>query len=82
LRQPKTTIMIHASKIFELVQIHPSFSLTFVAKNGELVTVDECRCTSFHSSGKTMNIRIPASGQIRKVNRKTVTAFNGEEVFL
>ena len=82
MHQPKTTIMIHASKIFELVQVHPSFSLTFVAKNGELVTVDECRCTSFHSSGKTMNIRIPSSGQIRKVNRKTITAFNGEEVFL
>lgn len=74
--------MIHASKLFELVQIHPSFSLTFVAKNGELVTVDECRCTSFHSSGKTMNIQILSSGQIRKVNRKTIIAFNGKEVFL
>lgn len=74
--------MIHASKLFELVQIHPSFSLQFVATSGELVTVDECRCTSFHSSGKTMNIRIPSSGLVRKVNRKTITKFNGQEVFL
>lgn len=74
--------MIHEKKLFELVQIHPSFSLQFVAANGELVKVDECRCTSFHSSGKTMNIRIASSGQIRKVNRKTITAFNGKEVFL
>ncbi|MBQ8959373.1 MAG: hypothetical protein IJ057_12895 [Bacteroidales bacterium] len=74
--------MIHESKLFELVQTHPSFSLRFVTAEGELVAVDECRCTSFHSSGKTMNILIPASGLVRKVNRKTVTAFNGEEVFL
>ena len=74
--------MIHESKLFELVQMHPVFSLSFVAKSGELVTVDECRCTSFHSSGKTMNILILASGLVRKVNRKTITAINGKEVFI
>ena len=74
--------MIHESKLFELVQTHQLFSLTYVTKSGELVTADECRCTSFHSSGKTMNILIAASGLVRKVNRKTVTAFNGKEVFL
>ena len=74
--------MIHESKLFELVQIHPSFSLTYVSKSGELITVDECRCTSFHSSGKTMNILIAGSGLVRKVIRKTVIRFNGEEVFL
>ena len=73
--------MIHESKLFELVQIHPKFSIRFVAASGELVTVDECSCTSFHSSGKTMNIKLP-NGQFRKVNRKTITAFNGKEVFL
>lgn len=73
--------MIHESKLFELVQIHPKFSIQFVAASGELVKVDECSCTSFHSSGKTMNIKLP-NGQFRKVNRKTVTAFNGKEVFL
>lgn len=74
--------MIHESKIFELVQAHPSFSLQFVTATGELVTVDECSCTSFYSSGKTMNIKIAASGRFRKVNRKTITAINGKEVFL
>jgi hypothetical protein len=29
-----------------------------------------------------MNIRIPSSGLVRKVNRKTITKFNGQEVFL
>ena len=73
--------MMHESKLFELVQTHPSFSLRFVTAEGELVAVDECHCTSFFSGGKTMNIQLP-NGLFRKVNRKTVTAFNGEEVFL
>lgn len=73
--------MIHESKLFELVQIHPKFSLQFVSESGELVTVDQCCCTSFFSGGKTMNIKLP-NGQFRKVNRKTITKFNGEEVFL
>lgn len=74
--------MIHESKLFELVQTHPSFSLTFVSKSGELITVDECRCTSFYSSGETMNIKAPHWEDPITVNRKTVTAFNGKEVFL
>ena len=74
--------MIHESKLFELVQIHPSFSLTYVSKSGELITVDECRCTSFHSSGKTMNVMLMVSKLVRKVNRKTIVGFNESEVFL
>ena len=73
--------MIHESKLFELVQAHKVFALQFVAASGELVTVDECSCTSFHSSEKTMNIKL-RNGQFRKVNRKTITRFNGQEVFL
>ncbi len=74
--------MIHESKIFELIQVHPVFSLTFVSASGELVKAENCQCTSFHSSGKTMNIKLAGSGLIRKVNRKTITNFNGQEVFL
>lgn len=75
-------MMIHEKKIFELVQVHPTFSLQFVAANGELVTVDECSCTDFYSSGRTMTVKITASGQFRRVIRKTITKFNGQEVFL
>lgn len=74
--------MIHISKLFEVMQALKTFSLQWVSKSGELVTVDECTLTSFHSSGKTVNIKLVASGQIRKVNRKTITAINGKEVFL
>ncbi len=74
--------MINASKINELVRTHSLFSITWVAEDGELVVVPQCRCTSFHGSGDTMNILIPASGQVRTVNRNTIIEFNGEEVIL
>lgn len=74
--------MIHESKIFELVQALKTFSLKWVSSKGELVEVEQCRLTSFHSAGKTMNVMLLPSRQIRKVNRKTITAINGKEVFL
>ncbi|MDO5341309.1 MAG: hypothetical protein Q4F69_02495 [Bacteroidia bacterium] len=74
--------MIHESKVFEIVQLLGNFSLKFVSKTGELVAVDECSCTSFHSSGRTMNIRLKGSGLVRKVVRKSVVEINGEEVFI
>lgn len=82
MHRTKNHIMIHESKIFELVQSLKTFSLQWVSEKGELVTVDECTCTSFHSSGDTMNIKLLASGLIRKVKRKTITAINGKEVYL
>lgn len=74
--------MIHESKLFEVAQALGTFSLQWVSAKGELVTVEKCTCTSFHSEGDTMNIKLVASGQIRKVNRKTITAINGKEVYL
>ncbi len=74
--------MIHESKIFEVVQTLKDFSLKFVSKSGELITIERCRCTSFHSSGKTMNILIESSRLVRKVTRKSIVEINGEEVFV
>lgn len=74
--------MIHESKIFELAQAQGTFSLEWVSEKGERVKADECQCTSFHSSGATMNVMLFPSKQIRKVNRKTIVAFNGVEVFI
>lgn len=72
--------MIHSSKIHELVEVVPVFSIGWVTESGEKVYVRRARCTSFHSSGDTMNIMVLESGEIRKVNRYTITEFNGEEV--
>ncbi|MDP3387726.1 MAG: hypothetical protein Q8S24_10855 [Eubacteriales bacterium] len=74
--------MIHSSKIHELVDVVPIFSIGWVTESGERVHVRKAKCTSFHSSGETMNIMIIDSGQIRKINRITITEFNGEEVIL
>jgi len=74
--------MLHESKIFEVVENLKEFSLKFVSKAGELVSIDRCRCTSFHSSGNTMNIYIFASKLVRKVTRKSIVELNGEEVFI
>lgn len=74
--------MIHYSKIHELVDVVPVFSIGWVASNGEKIYVRRARCTSFHSSGDTMNILILDSREVRKVNRMTIIEFNGEEVIL
>lgn len=74
--------MIHVSKISEIVRRLPVFSITWVAADGELVHIEQCRMTSFHGSGDTMNVMILASGEVRKVNRLTMTELNGEEVVL
>jgi hypothetical protein len=74
--------MIHSSKIHELVDVVPVFSIAWVTASGEKVYIRKAKCTSFHSAGETMNIMIIDSRQIRKVNRLTITEFNGEEVIL
>ena len=76
------TIMIHISKIHELVELHNEFSLEWVAEDGRTISVDKAICTSFHSSGLSMNIKILSSGEIRTVNRYSLVKFNGEEVVL
>ena len=74
--------MIHKSKLFELVQMHPTFSLTFVAASGELVKIDLCRCTSWYSIGGTMDVKLPHKKDPITVNTRTITNFNGQEVFI
>lgn len=56
------------------------FSLDFVASDGELVHVERAICTSWHSRGRTMNIKILPSNEIRTIRRCTIVAFNDEEV--
>lgn len=74
--------MIHVSKIHELVETLKNFSLEWVAESGEIIHCDNCRFTSFHGSGRTFNVMLLPSGEIRTVNRYTVTQINGEEVML
>ena len=73
--------MIHISEIHKIVE-HGEFSLQFIATTGEVVEGKRCVCTSFHSDGRTMNIKFCDSGQIRKVRRCTLIAINDKEVAL
>lgn len=72
---------IHESQIFEYVQSVKEFSITWIAEDGKKIFVTQAKVTSFHSSGRTMNIECIASGQINKVVRLTVVELNGMEVF-
>lgn len=74
--------MISAAKIHELVQHLQEFSITWIATDGSIVKVPQCRCTSFHGAGDTMNVLILPSKEVRTVNRNTIIEFNGEEVIL
>lgn len=75
--------MLHISQIHKLVEpAGTEFSVKFTAKEGNEVVVQKAVCTSFHSKGRTMNIKFLPSGEIRKIRRITITEFNREEVVL
>lgn len=73
--------MVHISQLHKIVE-RGEFSISFVSRSGEVITGKRCICTSFHSKGRTMNIKWCDSGQIRKVRRVSVIHINGEEVVL
>jgi len=69
-------------KVGDRIIAQPNFSMTFVESSGALVEVPDCICTSKFAPNRTINIKITASGQIRKVRTCTIIKFNGEEVHL
>jgi hypothetical protein len=73
--------MIHISEVHRIVE-RGEFSLRFVATTGEVIEAKRCICSSFHSDGRTMNIKFCDSGQIRKVRRCTIISINQQEVAL
>lgn len=72
---------IHESQLFEYVETVKKFSITWIAEDGRKIFIPVAECTSFHSSGKTMNVKCLTNGEIRKVNRLTIIEINGIEVF-
>lgn len=61
---------------------HGEFSISFVEKSGAIVHAERAICTSWHSAGRTMNIKFLDSGEIRTIRRCTIIAFNNTEVAL
>ena len=74
--------MIHISKIQELLELHKDVSLSFVAIDGRKIHISKARMSSFFSPGNTINIIISPSGEIRTINKYSITEINGEEVVI
>ena len=72
---------MYMSKLHKVVK-RGEFSMKFVGELGDVISVDRCVRTSWHSKGATMNIKLLVSGQIRKVNRYTIIEINGEPLCL
>ena len=80
--------MIHISKIPEIAKRKDKtgkpvpFSLKYVKKStGQIITVENAVMTSSHHMG-TMNIKILASGQIRKLITALIIEFNQTKIYL
>jgi hypothetical protein len=74
-------VMVHISAVHKIVE-HGEFSIQFVSRTGENIIGKRCICTSFHSSGRTLNLKFCDSNEIRKVRRCTITKVNNQEVAL
>lgn len=72
---------MHLSQLHKKTE-RGEFSIRFVKENGELIRIDRCICTSFHSSGTTMNVMVCESGEVRKIVRISILSINNEEVYL
>lgn len=73
--------MVHIGSLYKTIE-KLEFSIAFVKENGEVIQCTDCICTSFYSKGKTLNIKLLKSGQVRKIRRATIINFNGEEAYL
>ncbi len=57
-----------------------TFDITFIKKDGEVVDAKDVVCTSFYSSGATMNIKFVGYSHPIKINRLQITHINGKEL--
>ncbi|MEG0468253.1 MAG: hypothetical protein RR551_08275 [Mucinivorans sp.] len=73
--------MIHISKLRKLIE-RGEFSLTFVAKDGNIVTIANCVVSSWHTLGDTFNIVLPTSEQVRTINKFTIISVNNQELYI
>jgi len=72
---------MHISQLHKHVE-KGEFSIKFISEKGEVISIDKAICTSFHSKGNTMNVKILISKQVRTIRRCTIVEFNGQEVWL
>lgn len=68
-------------------QLHKSigrgeFSVRFVSERGELIEMNQCVLTSWHTLGNTFNVLLTVSQQTRTINKYTILSINGQELYL
>ena len=71
---------ISKSKLFEVAELLPEFSIKWASADGHWVREEKVKCTSFHSEGNTMNIKSLVTGRVTTVNLDTIVEFAGKEV--
>ena len=74
--------IIRQGLLHELVESLDTFSITWVTEHGHLAHIEHATCTSWHSSGDTMNIKDTDTGNQFTVIIDTITLFAGKEVVL
>jgi hypothetical protein len=72
---------IHAKELHKLEGNKP-FTITFVKKDGEVVTVRDATMTSFYSAGLTMKIKFPGYNHPITLRRSQVLAINKKELIV
>jgi len=56
-------------------------SVKFYDKHGDLITIEECVCTSASFKNKTVNVKITPSDEFRTIRTITIIELNGQEVY-
>lgn len=79
---------IHWSKVFEQMDEkdrfnrHIPFSFRYAKLNGELKTYTDCRLSSIHYRGATVNITVGRDGHPKKFRKILITEFNNQRVYI
>lgn len=74
-------LYMHISQLHRQIE-RGEFALRFVSERGELVQIDRCVLTSWHTMGNTFNVLITTSEQTRTINKYTILSVNGQELYL
>lgn len=76
--------MLHYSSIYPVIEKTDAlgnpvtFSFKFVKKRtGELITADNCICTSSHFRPRTINVKFQDSNEFRKIRCCSIVELNG-----
>ena len=59
------------------------YSFKYVKRStGEIITLTDWVCTSWHSDGNTLNVRNPVNNEVRKLRRDLIIEFNDYEIIM